>query len=398
MNFNLWLVLSTAVFYGLATGVYEYVLPQFWFAHGMSYREMGIIFAVAGMAMVLVRIYLGGLSDLWGRKPLFGLALAVCGLSTAALPMLAGIPAQFGLKIIRDTASLTRETIFPIVLYEEQRGAFLNFISKFRGVEFLVQAGGTLLAGFIIAGLGAASGMGFTVALYVAGGGLLFASFCWSLLFREHRRASAPQVITLRELLNFDLHRNLLVILVAGIIFNFGVSLSHSFFLPLFFGSRFPLYAGWNPLLMTLHRVTIALPLLLVGNLRIRNLRAWYCWGFIIEGVTMAACALIPRFWASAGIFLLHDLIGAGIWSPIQATMIQRFSRDATRGIEVGKVLAWTSIGSIIGPIVAGFLANKDLTYPFFFSGLFMMVAAIPLLWLRPNAPEPVAGKILVEA
>jgi hypothetical protein len=307
------------------------------------------------------------------------------------------LAAQFGLKIIRDTAALTRETIFPIVLYEEQRGAFLNFIGKFRGVEFLVQGGATLLAGMIIASFSATPGTGYAVALYIAGAGLLFATLCWSMLFREHRRAPAQQVIALRELFNLNLHWNLLVVLVAGIIFNFGVSLSHSFFLPLFFKTQFPHFAGWNPLLMTLHRVTIALPLLLVGNLRIRNMRAWYCWGFIIEGATMAACAIIPHFWASAGIFLLHDLIGAGIWSPIQATIIQRFSRDETRGIEVGKVLAWTSLGSIIGPLVAGWLAATNTTYPFYFSGLFMMVAAIPLLWLRPEARVPSAQARLAE-
>ena len=107
----------------------------------------------------------------------------------------------------------------------------------------------------------------------------------------------------------------------------------------------------------------------------------------------MAACAVVPHFWTSAGIFLLHDLIGAGIWVPIQAMIIQQYSRDDRRGIEVGKVMAWTSTGVIAGPLAAGFLlslgqaypslAKASVTFPFLFSGLFMMVAVIPLLWLR---------------
>jgi len=391
MNRNLWLALWSAVLFGLATGIYEYVFPLFLKSRGLSYAAMGGIFAVAGAAMVLVRIYMGGLSDRWGRKHLFSWALAVCGLGTAAPPLLAGLPAQLAMKVARDIAALTRETLFPIVLYEEQRGAFLNFIGKFRGVEYLVQAGGTLLAGAIVARMGAEAGYPF--ALYVAGGALTAAAIWWALRFVEQRRPPTQETITPRELFNFDLHHNLRMVLIAGVIFTFGAMLSHNFFLPIFFQARFGISDALNSQIMSLHRVTIALPMLLVGNLPIKNPRAWYCWGFIIEGATMATCAVMPQFWASAGIFLLHDLIGAGIWTPIQAMIIQQYSRDDRRGIEVGKVLAWTSTGVIAGPLAAGFLLNLgerysslteiSLTFPFFFSGLFMIVAVIPLLWLR---------------
>jgi len=402
MNRNLWLALGTAVLFGLATGVYEYVFPLFLKSRGITYTAMGGIFAVAGAAMVLVRIYMGGLSDRWGRKQLFGWALVCCGLGTAAPPLLAGLLAQSAMKIVRDIAALTRETLFPIVLYEEQRGAFLNFIGKFRGVEYLVQAGGTLLAGTIIAVLG--TGAGYPFALYVAGGVLAVAATVWALQFTERQRAPAAQVITLRELFDFDLHHNLRIVLIAGVIFSFGVAISHNFYLPIFFMDRFAISDIWNARLMSLHRVTIALPLLLVGNLPIKNLRAWYCWGFVIEGVTMAACAVVPHFRLSAGIFLLHDLVGAGIWVPIQAMIIQHYSRDDRRGIEVGKVLAWTSTGAIAGPLAAGFLlhlgdvypslAKISTTFPFFFSGLVMIAGVIPLLWLKLEQP----ASALVEA
>jgi len=400
MNSNLWLVLGTATLFGLATGIYEYVLPSYLKSQGISFETMGLIFTLAGAAMVMVRIYMGGLSDLLGRKPLYGMALVVCGLGTASPAVVSGLLAQLLLKIVRDTAALTRETLFPIILYEERRGAFLNIISKFRGVEFLVQAGGTLLAGAVIAAF-ALPTQGYRYALAIAGGALLLAAIGWALAFREHPRTATPTVMTLRELFNFDLHPNLRIIMLAGGILTFGIALSHSFYMPLFFPERFPDHAHLNPLLMSLHRVTIALPMLVVGNLPIRNLRAWYCWGFVIEGVTMSACALLPNFWASAGTFLLHDLIGAGIWVPIQATLIQRFSRDERRGVETGKVLAWTSLGAVVGPMVAGWLlklgettpalAEASIIFPFFFSGVFMIIAAVPLLWLKLDAPTAAA-------
>jgi len=140
-----------------------------------------------------------------------------------------------------------------------------------------------------------------------------------------------------------------------------------------------------------IHRLTIAIPMLIVGNLKLKNLKAWYINGYIIQGVTVLVSALIPipYVWIAAGVFLLHDLIGAGIWSPIQATLIQRYSRGATRGLEVGKVLTWTSIGSIFGPLLSGYLGIKDVSLPFFISGVLMIVAVIPLFWLNLKMPAP---------
>lgn len=394
MSRNLWLVLGTAVVYGLATGVYEFVLPLFLRAQGISLQNLGIIFALAGAAVVLVRIYMGGLSDHWGRKRLYGWALAVCGGAAAITPLLPAVLWQLVLKTVRETAALTRETIHPIVLYEERRDGFLNLIGKFRGFEFLFQAGGTLLAGAIIGGM-AVTEAGYRTALYTAGVALVLVALWWAIGFREQTRPAGAPVMRLRDLFTLDLHPNLKMLLISGIVFTFGMQLSHSFYLPLFFTERFGATAGATPkavaLVMALHRVTIALPLLLVGELRLRNLRAWYVWGLIAEGITMGGSALIPTFWLSASVFLLHDFIGAGIWVPIQALLIQRYSRDATRGIEVGKVLAWSSIGSIIGPLAAGALAARSPIYPFFFSGLFMALAAIPLLPLNHHAPAPAA-------
>jgi MFS family permease len=94
MNSNLWLILSVSVFFGLATGIYEFVLPPFLKTLGISFGQMGVIFAIAGAAMVLVRIYMGGLSDLWGRKPLYGAALFACAIGTASPMVISGMVAQ----------------------------------------------------------------------------------------------------------------------------------------------------------------------------------------------------------------------------------------------------------------------------------------------------------------
>ncbi len=391
MSNNLRMVLVVALLFGLSTGVYEYVLPLYFKANGISYEQIGFIFALAGVAVVLARLYLGGLSDQLGRKPLYALALLVCGLASGLSALGATIVYQALLKTLRETAALTRETIHPIIIYEEGDEGFLNRIGKLRGIEFLFQAGGTGLAGVIIARIGAGDNA-YRVCLAVAGGVLLLAGMWWIAGFEEHHQPTVSKIISLRDLLNFDLHRNLQLIAIAGIIFTFGVQLSHGFFMVLFFHDRFNLPDNQVAIIMVIHRLTIALPMLIVGNLKLKNMKGWLISGYIIQGITVLASAVIPHVWIAAAVFLLHDLIGAGIWSPIQTTMIQRYSRNASRGLEVGKVLTWTSIGSIFGPLFSGYFATFDVRLPFFASGVIMVIAVIPLFWLNLKLPAPDAA------
>ncbi|MHB9132339.1 MAG: MFS transporter [Armatimonadota bacterium] len=401
MTTNLKLLLAVSLLFGVSTGIYEFILPLFLQANGVDLKVMGGIFSLAGLAVVIARIYMGGLSDRWGRKPLYGWALLFCGLATGAAAWLSALGWQLLLKTVRETAALTRETLHPIVLYEERQAGFLNLIGKFRGIEFLFQAGGTLLAGLILRGMGGLSaGAAYHLTLQIAGAILLVGALCWALGFVEHRVPAPQRVMSLRELFSIDLHPNLLLIAISGIIFTFGMMISHSFYLPLFFTEHFKQKADVVSVVLIIHRLTIALPLLVVGNLRLKNLRAWYIGAVVIEGVTMAASPLFSHFWLSASVFLLHDLIGAGIWVPIQSTLIQRYSREESRGIEVGKVLAWGSLGAIAGPLTAGLLASYSPVLPFFASGIFMALAAVPLLWLNPRLPLPTSQQVaeVVEA
>lgn len=396
MSSNLRILLGVSLLFGASTGIYEYILPLFLDAKRVSYGHMGMIFALAGLVMVVARIYLGGLADLWGRKPLYGAALLVCCGATAFTPFVpTTVLWQAVLKTLRDIGSLTRDTIYPVILFEERRSGFLGRIGKYRGLEFLMQAGGTLLVLAVISVLG--TGMRTYQWLFLAAGGaVFFGALGWS-RFVETYRPQAQRILTLRELVNLDLHPNLLLILVTGFILTFGVMLSHSFFLQLFFIKHLGASAQATIWIMVLHRATIALPMLVLGNLPLRNLRGWYIAGVVIEGACIAASAVIPSLGWSAALFLLHDLIGAGIWSPIQAMLIQQYSRDATRGVEVGKVLAWSSIGTIFAPLVAGRLAEISTMLPFLVSGLLTIGAALPLCWLQAgapaSAPAPRAGE-----
>lgn len=398
---NLRTVLIVTLLYGIVTGIYELALPLLLKSWGIRLVDIGIIFALSGLAMVLARIYLGGLADRWGRKLVYGWALALCGITTCCAPLSPLLLWQVALKGLRDLTALTRETLHPVILYEAGREVFLERIGRFRGIEYLFQAGGTFLMGGVFALLTRtwmSPATAYTTLLVGCGALLVLAGIIWAGGFHETLVESAPRRITLRELVSFDLHPNLLCIGLSGVLFAFGLQLSHSFYMALFFPLRFGATTADVALIMVIHRFTLALPLLVMSGLKLKNLKGWYIAGIVMQGIVLTLSAVLPWLWASAGVWLLHDLIGAGIWLPIQSTLIQQYSRDASRGLEVGKVLAWGGIGGALGPLAAGFLADAHflpalltpyaVILPFLASGLFVLLSAVPLGWLRLATPS----------
>jgi len=91
---------------------------------------------------------------------------------------------------------------------------------------------------------------------------------------------------------------------------------------------------------------------------------------------------LVPDLTAAAIIWLAHDLFGAGVWIPIQSRLIQKYSRPSTRGRDVTKVFATASLGSVVGPLIAGWVFERWYGGPFVISGMVMILSALVLFAL----------------
>ena len=84
-------------------------------------------------------------------------------------------------------------------------------------------------------------------------------------------------------------------------------------------------------------------------------------------------------------VWLAHDLIGAGVWVPIQSAFIQKYSREDRRGRDVSKVLALGSLGWIFGPLLAGGIFDRWYGGPFVLSGAIMILSAFVLFALKDH-------------
>jgi MFS family permease len=327
---------------------------------------------------VLLRVYMGSLSDAWGRKLFYSVSLCLCSLGTGLNAFFASMWQLTGLRTLREGAVLVRDMIHPILLYESVGKGFMNLIGKARGLEFLFMAGGTLLAGVTFKAWGDGG------SLLVAGILVMAAFLFFSLTYGERRRQRRGEKASLRGLFSLaGLSPELRTVAWAGVFLWMGSGASHSFIMQLFFVHKFGASLYEVRWVMFLHRLLIVAPLMLVGHLRIRDLRTAYMVAVIGEGLSLIGATLMPTFLTSAAVWLLHDFVGGGIWSPIQHTLIQRYSRDESRGHDVSKALALMALGGAVGPYLAGMTAGILIDLPFAISGVLMLISVLPIFGLE---------------
>lgn len=374
---NFPILLSISILFGVAGGIYEFVLPYYLAGRGLSFMNMGYVFAASTLGMFVVRLGLGNLADRWGSKRLYLLAMFWVAVACFATPFTAGLFALIALKTMREVGVLARDTAHPILLYAQGRTRFAGFIGKTRGAESLFQAGGVFLSGLGLAVVGEGGMLWTGAAALVVGMVLLGVGV------RGPREVAAVAGKGLRQLLSFDLPRNLRILMVANFIFAAGLSTSHCFIMPLFFSEKFGVDAASVSNVMVIHRLTSVLPLLLAGYLPPRHYRSIYIGAIIIEGLTISATVLIPVFFWAAAVWLFHDLFGAGLWIPIQSAIIQDECREDSRGLDLSKTLAFAALGGTIGPMLAGYLAGVSINAPYLVSGLLVAASAAVLFALR---------------
>jgi MFS family permease len=376
--------LGVSILFGVGSGLYELVLPYYLEERGLSYPKMGWLFAVSTGAMFAIRLASGRLADVWGCKRPYVWAVIGNGTATVLTALTGNVVVLTLLKTGREVALLLRETVHPILLYVEDKGRFRDTIGKTRGLEYLFLAGGTALAGVSMRFWGNGSSLVLGGLILLVAGGLLQIGL-------RDRPAAREGAAERGAWWRWDLAPNLKVITVSTFLFNMGLTTSHSFIMPLFFSRKFDASAQVVSVIMVLHRLTLALPMLVAGRLPFRNLKAAYLLTLASEGVFISAGGLLPWFLPAAAVWLLHDLVGAGVWIPIQNEIIQRHCREAVRGLDLSKTLALSSVGGAFGPLLAGQVADYSISAPFIISGVLVFLGALVLFRLRLE-PEPRAG------
>jgi len=374
MSRNVWVVLWVSALFGLALGIYDLVFPYYLDYIGISFASMGYIFSVAALAMFLLRVYTGGLSDRFGRKPFYSLSLLAGALSGFLTPLVRATGSLLILKSLRESSFMVKDTMHTVALYESARHRFTDFIARTNGAEFLSMGIGTMAGGLLLA-------WGYRPAFWCSAGLVGIALVLFSLGFREEN-FSAGEGFRL-SLRHFHLPPSLWLVTASGFLLISGMATSHCFVMPLFFAKKFGASHATVASILTAHRISLGLPMLFVGRLIKTPSKGLYVGFMAYEGIALMLTGIIPDFFWATAVWLTHDLVGAAVWLPIQKTWMQQFADPTSRGRQVGLVLALTNLGWIVGPLIAGFAAGRSISLPFVISGIIAILAPLPVLPLK---------------
>ncbi len=390
MRSNFITIAIVAVLFGLAFGIYDLVLPLWLKINDISYKQMGWIYALSNGVMVIVPLITGRLSDRSGRRFFYGASLVSCGVACAVTPLTVSVFGQTILRVLQRSASGVYESLQSVLLFETDRRQFFSSIRSARGFELTCHALGAVIVMAIVHGPSGQDRL--AQPLYVAAG-LLAVAFVLVMLRLREPKSDESEPATGPQMSLLGLSPALLLLAAFNMMFMFGLSISHSQMMVLFFYDKFNLTEHQAAWVSIVHRLSLGVPLLLAGIWVVRPVKWLFVVSLVLEGVFIAVTVLPTSAVAAVAIWFIHDPIGAALWMPINSWYIQRYARPHRRAADAAFVLGAATLGSVFGPLVAGRLAaySGNITFPgisgaidlpFVASGLVVAGSAILVLLL----------------
>jgi len=395
---------------GLGVAIYEVAFPLYAKDVGFSWTSMGWIYSVAALLTFLIRVGMGTWSDRAGRKVVYVVSLLATGAARFLTPFFRGPVTLGALRCVAEPTAKVRDAMHSVLLYEDAPESFRSRFSKTRGVEFLFHSVGLVLAGWSLA-IMARSGVrhGHAWIMGIASLVLIVSGIVFGAFYRERsQHETARAGVSWRQFLHSDLNGPMWIMTISIFVFTFAVMISHGFALQWFFMEKFDATQPQVFRIGALHRVGCAIPLLFFGHVFRRNLKLWLAFFLVTEGIFIALPGLMPRattyrilgiemsaLWTAVGVWLVHDILGMGVWLPIQHELLQRHSRASSRGRDISLATGLGALGGVASPLVAGWLRELDgisreaaVNLPFLVSGAGIVVSSVFLLWLPREREE----------
>jgi len=384
-----------AVLFGLSFGVYDVVLPHWLDANGINYAQMGWIFALSNLAVIPIPILTGRLADLFGRKRLFAAGLACCSAACAATPLMGRWIAQLLLRAVFQASGSIYYALQGVLVFESGRSKFFRWIARTQGGEAIFTALGSAAVLVLISSRGLLQEL--RLPFYLAGGLLAAAFLLVTVRLTEPDRTDVAD-LNRRRFNPLMLPPTLVLLMVFNFVFLVGLSMSHSQMALLFFYDKFHLARRDTAWINIVHRLSLGVPMVVLTFWTLRPRRWLFVATVAMEGVFISATALPSDVRVAVVLWFLHDAVGAAIWSPINQWYLQHYARPEHRASNVATVLAISSLGTTVGPILAGRLARfggpvpfpltRAIDLPFFVSGIVVLLSAIVVCALPKGGEE----------
>jgi len=362
-----WMFSMLAILSMISDRIIFVILPYYLLDKGISGLNFGLVFSMAAaLVIILPRIFIGKLSDIFGRKKIYSLGLLIESLSTSFYPFLSRMY-EFGInKGIKDFADTVEDSVEDAIIADTfNKKVRANYIAKIGTFIPFGRAIATVI-GFLIV-----TYFSLTLGFYVASAVVFIEFLVFTLVFKE----PVKNIKKTFKLSIKDYPTKFKIITIIGFLIavNFGMSYYPAFF----------------QLARSLGITESALFALLFFDYIISSIFTWKSKDWIdkigrtktvvITTLGFSIFSMLYAFSSNIIQFFLV-LVGISISFYIYRVAFKTILMDSTiakiRGEQIGFGKTLQGLGDVIGPVLGGFLIDfVSLPSAFIFSGIFGLIA-----------------------
>jgi len=370
--------------------VFNIALPLYLDSLGISIADIGILFTLASVFYVVVRLFVAEYSDLVGRKLFYVSSILISAVSTGALAFSARLSQILAVKAVRDTASAAFWTTSYAMAGDKVSKAYRGrFMGLFDSASTIGGGIGLVIGGWL------AYEYGFFDTFLIASAALLAAFALSSLLITESRESRVKGKLShsraIRKSMRFArAPYNIKALALSGFFLLFGFQLTESFILPILLSTEFGLDAFQVGAIFSAGWFSAALVYLRSRHLAdsVFSLKHLYVSGLIVCALFTMLMAFAPNPFYMALFWTAHGA-AFGVIGPASSKMVLNFAREKNRARDMNFTRLGGDIGIILSGVTAGSLAQLFGMRPIFLlEGVLIIIAALAVLALvREHAP-----------
>ncbi|MGG1658467.1 MFS transporter [Brevibacillus sp. NRS-1366] len=370
LMFNLFLVFT-------GIGLVIPIMPKFMEILGITGGIIGLLVAAFSLTQLLFSPLAGRLADSFGRKKMIVIGLIVFAISEGLFG-LASSP--FLLFVSRMLGGISAAMIMPAVMAyaadittKEERATGMGYINAAITTGFIIGPG---IGGYI-------AEFGIRVPFYCAAvAGIIAACITWlilqeSLPAKEALSDSASHVKQPSSLLlqlRYAYREPYFLSLIIVFVMTFGLANFETVF-GLFVDHKF----GFEPkdiaFIITFGSIAGAVVQVTAFSWILNRFgeKRVISTCLLFAGLFIVLTLFVHKFWMIFAvtfiIFLAIDIL-----RPAISTQLSMVAKDQ-QGYVAGLNSAFTSLGNIVGPIIAGFLFDLDINYPYILACIILIVS-----------------------
>jgi len=375
MNKNFKILLIVMSIGSLSYSIFNVIFPLYLDYKQISLPTIGIIYALPTFLYLLSRLVAGIEADIHGRKVFYSLAFLIGSLVNFLYAIASNAWHFLFIRFFEKTSTALNDAVDHILIYEAvEKKKVGDAFGKLKGVSNFLGFFGTSIAGFLLILLGYSNSIVFC-------GLTLFIGFLIFLKFHE-KKFKKSHYDQLSNVFDTNLTRNMKIYTFSrffydvsnGMVITFGIQL----FLIKFFNVS-PIYLSITLGLSTLFYSATSF---FFGKLSDSFPPNKICFViFILVGILTILIGLLPSVLLVSLLWIFSGILGTS--APATRKMINEYARVNFRGKDTNIAATIASTADFFGPLLTGFLGSIFFPLVFIWSGVFLIIAGIPLMLIK---------------